>query len=233
MADTANYQELLRRLEDAERRLAKTERNAQIARDWVEISNLHGRYNHLVLGHYWDRVVDELFAKKTPGVKCEIVESGVFHGLEGVRKVFVDMLGKLYHYEGNCAIHELTTPVIQIQKDMNTAKGMWYHIGFNTFLDPVKGVVPIWQVIKYNHILVKEDGLWKFWDYRAHLLIRSSYDKAWVDEPVIQGSAIQGAEPTSAPEPDEPTSLHNPYPGRYGEYDGLPLPPEYVDLDTF
>ena len=123
------------------------------------------------------------------------MESGVFHGLEGARKVFVDMLGKLYHYEGNCAIHELTTPIIQVQKDMNTAKGMWFHVGFNTFLDPVKGVIPIWQVIKYNHIFVKEDGQWKFWDYRAHLLIRSSFEKGWVDEPVIQGSAIQGSEP--------------------------------------
>jgi hypothetical protein len=54
----------------------KTERNAQIARDYVEISNLHGRYNHLCLGHYWDKIVDELFAQKTPGVKVEIVESG-------------------------------------------------------------------------------------------------------------------------------------------------------------
>ena len=69
------YQELLDRLE-------KAEKNAQIARDWVEISNLHGRYNHLCLGHYWEKICDELFAKKTPGVKAEIVESGVFHGID-------------------------------------------------------------------------------------------------------------------------------------------------------
>jgi hypothetical protein len=155
----------------------------------------------------------------------------VFHGLEGARRVFVDMLGKLYNYEGNCAIHELTTPIIQVQRDMNTAKGMWYHVGFNTFLDPVKGVIPIWQVIKYNHILVKEDGQWKFWDYRAHLLLRSSFDKGWVDEPVIQGSAIQGAMPLEAPTPDEPSSFHEPYSGRHGHHSGLPMPPEYVDLD--
>src|SRR4030042_1965756 len=130
-----NEQEILRRLE-------KVERDAQKAKDWVEISNLHGRYNHLVLGHNWETIVEEMFAKKTPGVKAEIVESGVFHGIEGVRKVFIEMLGKLYNYEGNCAIHELTTPVIQIQTDMKKAKGMWFHIGFNTFYDQVKGVIP-------------------------------------------------------------------------------------------
>lgn len=217
------YEELLARLE-------KAEKNAQIARDWVEISNLHGRYNHLCLGHYWEKICDELFAKKTPGVKAEIVESGVFHGIEGVKKVFIDMLGKLYNYEGNCAIHELTTPVIQIQKDMKTARGMWFHIGLNTFNDPVKGVIPIWQVIKYNHIFVKEDGQWKFWDYRAHLLLRSSYEKAWVEEPVIQGSTIKGTKEIEAPKADEPTSFHQPYPGKKGYWPGLPLPPEYVEL---
>ena len=103
MAEAPNYEELLKRLE-------KIELNAQISRDYVEISNLHGRYNHLCLGHSWDKIVDELFAQKTPGVKVEIVESGVFHGLDGARRVFVDMLGKLYHYEGNCAIHEPTLP---------------------------------------------------------------------------------------------------------------------------
>ena len=169
-------------------------------------------------------------AKKTPGVKAEIVESGVFHGIEGVKKVFIEMLGKLYNYEGNCAIHELTTPVIQIQPDMKTAKGMWFHVGFNTFKDPVKGVIPIWQVIKYNHIFVKEDGRWKFLDYRAHLMLRSSYEKAWVEEPVIQGSTIKGPEEAEAPKPDEPTSFHQPYPGKKGYWPGLPLPPEYIEL---
>ena len=223
MSATVEYKELLKRLEIAEK-------NAQIARDWVEISNLHGRYNHLCLGHYWEKICDELFAKKTPGVKAEIVESGVFHGIEGVKEVFVEMLGKLYNYEGNCAIHELTTPVIQIQPDMETAKGMWFHIGLNTFNDPAKGVIPIWQVIKYNHTFVKEDGQWKFWDYRAHLMLRSSYEKAWVEEPVIQGSTIKGTQEAEVPKPDEPTSYHQPYPGKKGRWAGLPLPPEYIEL---
>jgi hypothetical protein len=137
---------------------------------------------------------------------------------------------QLYHYDGNCAIHELTTPIIQVQKDMNTAKGMWYHVGFNTFLDPVKGVIPIWQVIKYNHIFVKEDGQWKFWDYRAHLLIRSSFEKGWVDEPVIQGSAIQGERPADAPVPDEPPASTSRIQaaGNHSDCDAA----WYVDLDT-
>jgi hypothetical protein len=223
MTTSPEYQELLTRLEAAEK-------NAQFARDWVEISNLHGRYNHLALGHYWEQIVDECFAKKTPGVKTEIVESGVFHGIEGAKKVFIDVLGKLYTYEGNCAIHQLTTPVIQIQKDGKTAKGMWFHIGPNTNEHPEKGVIAIWQSIKYNHVFVKEDGRWKFLEFRGHLLFRSSYDLGWVEEPVIQGSTITGVDPAEMVQPDEPTSFHDPYPGKKGHYKGLPLPPEYIDI---
>ncbi|MCF8095448.1 MAG: nuclear transport factor 2 family protein [Desulfobacteraceae bacterium] len=213
-------------MEEILRRLDKAERDARFARDWVEIANLHGRYNHLVLGHYWDKIIDEMFAKKTPGVKAEIVESGVFHGIEGVRRVFRDMLGKLYNYEGNLALHELTTPVIEIAKDGNTARGMWYTWGPNTFHDPEKGTKAIWQVIKYNHVFVKEDGKWKFLDFRGYLMFRSSFDKGWVNEPVIQGSTIKGPDESAAIQSDEPTSFHCPYDPSRNWGAEVPLPPE-------
>jgi len=101
-------------------RLDRLERQIQRVQDWQEVSNLQGRYNHLVLGHHWEAIL-ALFAQKTPGVKAEIAESGVFHGLEGVRRVFVDMLGKLYDYPGMCAVHELTTPVIEVAR----STGAW------------------------------------------------------------------------------------------------------------
>jgi hypothetical protein len=212
--------------EEILQRLEKLEKQAQRNKDYIEISNLHGRYNHLLLGHHWEKIVDEMFAKKTPGVKAEIVESGVFHGLEGVKKVFIEMLGKLYNYKGNLALHELTTPVIEISGDGQTARGMWYTWGANTFYDPVKGTVAIWQVIKYNHKFVKEDGEWKFLDYKAHLVFRSSFDKGWVDEPVIAGSTIKGPDETQAIASDEPSSFHDPYdPTRDWGID-WPFPPE-------
>ncbi|MFC1946093.1 nuclear transport factor 2 family protein [Chloroflexota bacterium] len=223
MVEASEYKELLQRLEIAEK-------NARVARDWVEISNLQGRYNHLALGHYWEKICDELFAQKTPGVKVELGESGVFHGIEGVRKVFIEVLGKLYDYEGNLAVHELTTPVIQIQADGDTAKGMWLHLGANTFLHPENGVIAIWQCIKYNQVFVREDDEWKFLEFRAHLVFRTSYDKGWVEEPAIIGSTVTGPDEEAAIRPDEPTSFHQPYTGKTGHYAGLPLPPEYIEL---
>lgn len=205
-------------------RLERLERQVQRVQDWQEIANLHGRYNHLVLGHHWEPIL-EMFAQKTPGVKVEIAESGVFHGLEGVRAVFIDMLGKLYHYTGNFALHELTTPVIEVAEDGRTAKGMWFTWGANTNNHPQKGLIAIWQALKYNHTFVKEDGQWKYLDFRAHLIMRSPFDQGWVKEPYIHGSTIKGTDESSQIKSDEPTSIHDPYDPN-GHYAGLPLPPK-------
>jgi hypothetical protein len=215
---------------ELEKRLQKLEMKAQRALDYWEISNLHGRYNHLLLGHYWDEIVDTMFCTKTPGVKAEIAESGVYHGIEGVRKVFVEVLGKLYNYKGNLALHELTTPVIEIEEDGQTARGMWYTWGANTFYDPKKGSVPIWQSLRYNHIFKKEDGRWKWWDYRAHLIIRSRFENGWIKEPYIKGSTIKGPKPDPNLAPDEPTTLFDPFDPK-GDYKGLPLPPKPIYFD--
>jgi hypothetical protein len=52
------------------------------------------------------------------------------------------------------------------------------------------------------------------------------------EDAYIAPSAIQGSAPAEAPTPDEPSSFHEPYSGRHGHHSGLPMPPEYVDLDS-
>jgi len=216
-------------MEEILKRLEKVEKEAQLSKDWIAISNLHGRYNHLLIGHNWEMIIDEMFAKKTPGVTSEIVESGVFYGIEGARRVFVDMLGGLYNYVGNLAYHMITTPYIIFSEDGQKARGCWLHFGPNTFFDPVKKTIAIWQAIRYDHTFVKEDGEWKFLHYKANLVFRSSFDKGWVEEPVIAGSTIKGPDATQVIPSDAPTSFHNPYDSttKWG-YD-WPLPPTTVE----
>jgi hypothetical protein len=208
-----------------EERLAQLERKITLVRDWQEISNLHGRYNHLVLGCHWEKILD-LIALDVPNVSAEITESGVFLGAAGVRRVFIDMLGKLYHYTGICALHELTTPVIEVAGDGKTAKGMWFTWSANTNNHPERGLIPIFQAIKYNHTFIKQDdGQWKFLNFRAHLFFRTSYEKGWVQEPVIGGSTVRGRDEKQAIPSDLPSTIHNPYdPTKIN--DGMPLPPE-------
>lgn len=206
-------------------RIERLEREVQKVRDWQEISNLHGRYNHLVLGHHWEAIL-KLFAQKNPGLTVEVAESGVFYGAAGLRKVFIDMLGKLYNYRGNFALHELTTPVIQVAQDGKTAKGMWFTWGANTNNHPQQGLIPIWQALKYNHTFVKEDGEWKYLEFRAHLIFRSPFDKGWIKEAYIGGSTIKGTDPSKELQSDAPTTFHDPYDPTQEHYAGLPLPPE-------
>jgi hypothetical protein len=209
---------------NTEERLVRLEREVTRVRDWQEISNLHGRYNHLVLGCNWESILG-LFAMKTPGVSAEVTESGVFLGPAGIRRVFIDMLGGLYNYTGICALHELTTPVIEVAGDGKSAKGMWFTWSANTNNHPERGLIPIWQAIKYHHTFVKENGQWKFFNFRAHLFFRTSYEKGWVQEPVIGGSTVRGVDEKKAIPSDLPSTVHNPYdPTKIN--DGLPLPPE-------
>ena len=56
--------------------------------DIHEITNLQGRYNHLIVTSNFEAVVD-LFAKKDPNVKAEIADSGVYEGAAGIKRLFL------------------------------------------------------------------------------------------------------------------------------------------------
>jgi hypothetical protein len=158
---------------------------------------------------------------------AQIAESGEFRGIDGVRRVFIEMLGKLYNYDGNCAVHELTTPVIEVSKDATTAQGMWYTWGPNTFKDPAKGVIAIWQVLKFFHDFVKENGEWRIHKFRGILVFRSAFEKGWVKEPCIQGSTIKGPDNENIIASDAPGTVYPIYDPN-GQFAGLPFPPDPV-----
>jgi len=188
---------------------------------FIEISNLQGRYNHYILGHHYDKIL-EMFSKR-PDISAEMDVSGVYTGQEGVRKLFVDILGKLYNYTGNLALHQLTSPVIEIGKDGVTARAMWFSMGTNTHKDSQTGeLIPIWQMGKYCHDFVKEDGEWKYLHFYWAAIFRTPFDKGWVREPVIGN--IHGANEYK-PIQKDPNSLYElPY-DPTKDYPGYPLPP--------
>lgn len=61
---------------------------------------------------------------------------------------------------GNTILHTLTTPIIEVAGDGNTAKGVWYTPG--VILSPGDGITPqgdwIWE--RYGVDFIKEDGKW-------------------------------------------------------------------------
>ena len=192
--------EMLRRLEDTR-----------------EIQNLQGRYNHYMLSGRFDKVLD-MFAQKDPHVEIELADSGVYYGLEGVKKLFI-ILGGKYGFPGALGLHMLMTPVIEVSQDGKTAKGMWHSFGCNTIKEG-KELSAMWQAGKYDVTFVKEDGKWKYQVFKWYVIFRTPYDEGWVKRPIVSG-LHQKDGPNIGP-------LYAPYdPAKSGEF--LPLPPEPVE----
>jgi len=190
------------------------------SKDYLEIWQLMSTYSHLYYVFKRAEIVD-LFAKKTPGVSIEIEDSGVYEGIEGVKKVFCGFLGEQRSkIPGFLGVHMTVNPVIEINKKRTRAKGLWHSHGSVT-LRMNEGLVSYWCLGKYDMEYVKEDGTWKFLKFRYRLTYMTPYEKGWVEEP--QGASIAASHAQYPP--DKPSTYHMPY-SRYRINVFQPPPPE-------
>jgi hypothetical protein len=108
-----------------------------------EIQNLMGRMTYMFEAGMYEEMLG-MFAQKTPGVTAEMAQFGQRQGLEGARELIVDFWVNQYkrHEEQMCRLYPedanetgrngvmdlqaLSSPVIEVADDMQTAKGMWY-----------------------------------------------------------------------------------------------------------
>ena len=68
-------------IEELERRISRLE-------DMHQINNVQSRYEHfLSMGNFF-KIVD-LFAQKDPNVSVEIADSGVYTGIEGIKRLYI------------------------------------------------------------------------------------------------------------------------------------------------
>ncbi|OGO23477.1 MAG: hypothetical protein A2144_00160 [Chloroflexi bacterium RBG_16_50_9] len=188
-----------------------------------EIQNVMGLYESYHTASMQEETV-ALFAQKTPGAKVEIDAFGVWEGIEGVRRFFVKFLGT---YEkdltGRIYQHDLTTPVIQVGEDGQSAKALWSSPGLETHWDPKTGKLKaMWAWGKYRMSFVKEDGKWKIWRMNWHTTFITPYDKGWTEEPMGEWKMpdVYG--------PDRPSTHFNPYNPKstdFGVHKLIPAPP--------
>ncbi|MBP2663242.1 MAG: hypothetical protein H6Q71_1190 [Firmicutes bacterium] len=82
-----------------------------------------------------------------------------------MKKMYPELAGKsdeeLYGV-GTIIMHPLTTSIIELAGDGETAKGMWYSPGQITEVGP-SGPEAQWIWEKYGVDFIKEDGNWKIW----------------------------------------------------------------------
>lgn len=153
-----------------------------------QIQNLMGRYQLMHSTGMYEEMAG-LYAQKTPGVRAELEGMGVFEGNAGIRR----MLAMDQNIEGDrvgfMTVNVLTTPVIEVAGDGQTAKGVWVSPGICT---GVMGSKPSasWRWCKFGADFIKEDGQWKFWHLHAYGLFMTPYERSW-------------AEPAPTPPPSE------------------------------
>jgi hypothetical protein len=201
--------------------------------DIHEVSNLMSMYEYKLAGSQFEDVV-AMFASKTPGVRAEIGNWGVYEGVAGIQRLFGE-LHKRLQTEGNPPMPKKgmmfllpnTNPVIEVARDGKTARGLWMCTGNET--KPVQGkYTGMWAWAKRATDFVKEDGQWKIWHYRVYGLFMTPYDKCWteLEDPDY---ALKNPVSDELP-PDRPSTYHWSY-SPSARYVYIPAAPE--PYDTF
>ena len=205
--------ELLARLEKLELELAKEKAVTQI-------QNCMGRYAYMHTGGMHTECM-KCFAEGDPDLTIEIGPGGKFVGPDAAYRV--------YHINHNVgegdrigfmAEHTLTTPVIEVADDLQTAKALWISPGHETAMDHESGEVEAeWMWGRYAMDFKCINGEWKIWHFQMFPTFRCSYYKSWVetvacDRLMADANEAQGKEripmqPDSTA--DEPTTFFEEY----------------------
>ncbi len=106
----------------------------------------------------------------------------------------------------NLAEHPLTTPVIQVARDGQTAKALWWSPGME------RGG---WAYGKYAVDFVKEDGVWKIWHLKWFRIFITPWNQSYTES--------QDPEAAGDRKPDKPVRYHKPF--NSDKWTGEPVPP--------
>ena len=185
-----------------------------------DLCNLQGRYNHYMqTGQLKDKLA-ELFAFEHPGCKAEMADSGVWEGADGVMRLFRH-LGTKYSMPGALMVHQLTTPVVEVDADDTHARGMWNSFGTNTYVDESGALTAMWQLGKYDQRFVRVGRRWKFLEFRWHVVFRTPFHEGWVRQPIVEGLHEAGFPAVG--------DRHRPYRPDAADNTFPPPPPEPID----
>jgi len=165
------------------------EQKVQRALDVREVENVMARhaYYHALDQHHEE--LDAIWVRKTPNPTFS-QNQGSFVGYESVRRYYGEINIRMHqanlsilrkHYPnlsddqlgaGTMIMHPLTMSIVEVARDAQTAKGMWYSPGQVTEIMPPEGKpVAHWIWEKYGVDFAKEDGVWKIW----HLLVCTDF----------------------------------------------------------
>jgi hypothetical protein len=237
------------RLADLESRLARLEEENRLLRrvkDAQDIQNVFSLHEYYHQANRHGDEMDAIWAQETEGLAMEeAVLNGRYVGLEAVRAYYVDFFAGFYKSMldemrriypqvettpdatmpfGVQLLHTLTTPVIEVAEDRETAKAVWISPGFVTV--PAAGKLQaFWHWDRYAIDFARERGCWKIWHFWVGKEFTAPYDRNWVDDffvaPGVDLRTVPGFPQPNAPSQTVYTGYSPFEPARF-----VPRPPE-------
>ena len=145
------------------------EEKIQRAYDMIQIKNVMARHAFYHAANRHDIEMETLWAHKAPNVSW---------GNSGGFQIGRDVVWSFYAAPhvghgmkpGETQVHTLTTPLIEIAGDGQTAQAMWYTPGYicghGGPMDPDDAPLDgQWMYERYAIDFIKEDGEWKIWHF--------------------------------------------------------------------
>lgn len=189
-----NSSEIQSTLDTLKAEIAELKRTAERAADRGDVENLFNRYMYYHNAFQDERIIPMWVKNGTPGIQAQYTNAGIYNTWESVIR---------YHQgrptpTGKLILHYTTTPVIEVAKDGNTAKGVWVMAGCESGLSTheeaqkmpdfmfspqeVQGkkVWAHWVWCKYAVDFLNQDGEWKIWKFRCYELSRAPYEENWI-----------------------------------------------------
>ena len=183
---------------------------------YQEIQNQMGRAIVAVNFCRADNILSH-FALDRDDVSLELADEGLFVGREAVTAIVTDTFGGPAQPGEMVDLH-LTTPMIEVADDLETARAVWWCPGAGaTASAAVPEAIWIWGFIAAD--FVPADDTWKIWHLHYFRFIRCSYEKGWVEDLSMINRPNKPLHPLSMP-----TSYHNPY-SPLSVRDGVPAVP--------
>ncbi len=157
-------------------------RLAQRANDLQQLNNLMSLHAWYHCSMQNDVELEKIWSKRDD--ICWAQNSGYWVGPESIKKYY-GIKEDRKNTIGQFAWHTITSPVVEVAGDRQTAKGVWYTPGIvGGFKDGKSNFM--WMFEKYGVDFIMENGEWKIWHMHVYT------DAAWPLDGTIQAGAGLG-----------------------------------------
>lgn len=183
-------------IRDLRQQVASLAREVERTAARAEIENVFARYQYLHCAFRDEQIITDLWVKPgTAGISAQYTNSGVYTTWESVMD---------YHRNrpapaGKLLVHYLASPLVEVARDGETAKGTWIMAGiecglsdpraaagapesfFETRTVKDKRVWTHWVMCRYAIDFLKQDAQWRIWHFRCVEICRAPFGRNWIE----------------------------------------------------